>query len=131
MLPCSDLCSIIRGQFQLTSLVISFPVRKLHISRNSFPEGTIPDEIYEVETLESLQISYNGFGGSILPDVGNLGELKEFWAGSNDITGQSHFELPLQSSFLYTTNDDLTPFTKLFFINRNHSHRDCATYQAH
>lgn len=88
---------------------------KLHISRNSFLEGAISDEIYEVSTLESLQISFNGFGGSILPDVGNLVELKEFWAGSNDFTGQSHLELPFHPSLLYTANYYLTPFTKLFF----------------
>ena len=60
---------------------------QLHISRNSFPEGDIPDEIYNIETLESLAMSYNGFGGTISSDISTLKNLKEFWSSYNDITG--------------------------------------------
>ncbi|KAL7543177.1 hypothetical protein ACHAXR_012471 [Thalassiosira sp. AJA248-18] len=62
-------------------------LKKLHIGRNSFPEGTIPDELYSITTLESLGIGYNNFEGSISPDIGNLNDLEEFWAGLNDLTG--------------------------------------------
>lgn len=33
-------------------------------------------------------MAYNGFGGSISADVAKLTQLKDFWAGSNDITGK-------------------------------------------
>ena len=58
------------------------------MTRNSFPEGDIPGELYEVTTLESLAMSYNGFEGSISSDIVRLSNLQEFWAGSNDITGE-------------------------------------------
>lgn len=60
---------------------------QLHISRNSFPEGDIPGELYLVTSLQSLAMSYNGFEGSISSDIIRLSNLEEFWAGSNDITG--------------------------------------------
>ncbi|KAL7553700.1 hypothetical protein ACHAWF_017020 [Thalassiosira exigua] len=60
---------------------------KLHIARNSFPDGTIPSELYDISTIESLAIGFNGFSGSISPDIAKLKNLKEFWAGNNDITG--------------------------------------------
>lgn len=71
----------------LTGVGMAPSLKKLHISRNSFSEGDIPDELYSIATLESLQISYNGFEGSISPNIADLSNLKEFWAGSNDITG--------------------------------------------
>ena len=60
---------------------------QLHISRNSFPEGDIPEELYDVTTLTSLALTWNGFEGSISPKVKNLVNIEEFWAGNNDITG--------------------------------------------
>jgi len=68
-------------------------LKKLHISRNSFPEGNIPDELFSIKTLESLAISFNGFEGLISEDIADLTELKEFWAGSNDITGSIPIEM--------------------------------------
>lgn len=65
------------------------------MSRNSFPFDDIPDEIYDIDTLESLAISYNGFGGTISSDISSLVNLKEFWAGSNDITGGIPSEMGL------------------------------------
>jgi hypothetical protein len=61
---------------------------QLHISHNSFPEGSIPVELYSMETLELLDIGYNGFNGSLSGDIANLKNLQEFYAGGNDITGR-------------------------------------------
>ena len=61
---------------------------QLHISHNSFPKGSIPDELYSMVTLELLDIGYNGFTGSLPADIANLVNLKEFYAGGNDITGR-------------------------------------------
>jgi len=63
---------------------------QLHISRNSFPDGSIPDELYDIGTLESLVISSNGFEGSLSKHISKLSNLMQFWAGSNDITGNCH-----------------------------------------
>ena len=61
---------------------------KLHISRNSFPDGSIPAELYRLTDLTSLAISYNGFDGTIRPGISQLSSLQEFWSSSNDLTGQ-------------------------------------------
>lgn len=62
-------------------------LKKLRISHNTFPKGSIPDELYSIDTLELLDISYNGFSGSLPGDLTNLVNLQELYAGSNDITG--------------------------------------------
>ena len=76
-----------RDAIIFTNLTFHTTHIQLHISRNSFPEGDIPDEIYNIETLESLAMSYNGFGGTISSDISTLKNLKEFWSSYNDITG--------------------------------------------
>ena len=74
--------------FDENFLIDSFLPDQLHISHNSFPKGTIPAELYSIETLELLDISYNGFNGSLPGDIAKLANLQEFIAGGNDITGR-------------------------------------------
>lgn len=70
------------------SSFIYFLPNQLHISHNSFPKSKIPDELFSVHTLEVLDISYNGFSGTLPNDIVKLALLQGFSAGGNDITGR-------------------------------------------
>ena len=67
---------------------INYVTHQLYLSHNSFPKGSVPNELYSMETLELLDIGYNGFNGSLPSDIANLKNLQEFYAGGNDITGR-------------------------------------------
>jgi len=95
----------------LTSMdgISSAPVlKRLHIARNSFPAGSeIPDDLYSATSLTRLAMSYNGFEGTIKPDISNLRDLEEFWCSSNDITGSIPTEfggLPQLTSLVLNGN---------------------------
>lgn len=91
----------------------SSSLKKLEIQRNSFPDMGIPKELFSLVSLESLLIGFNGFSGkfhkslwlyfigliclnsffacfhtgSLAADIGNLTNLKEFRASSNELVG--------------------------------------------
>jgi len=61
-------------------------LKELHLTGSSL-EGTIPDQIYALTSLEGFYANYNSFTGSISDKVGQLTELKYLFLFDNDIAG--------------------------------------------
>ncbi|KAK9209708.1 hypothetical protein WN944_002076 [Citrus x changshan-huyou] len=49
--------------------------------------GTIPSELGDLSSLQTLDLSFNWFSGEIPEALGNLAELEELWLKNNFLTG--------------------------------------------
>ena len=50
-------------------------------------EGTLPQELYALESLEWLYLQSNRFNGNISPEIGNLKNLRRLLFRLNDFSG--------------------------------------------
>jgi Leucine-rich repeat (LRR) protein len=74
--------STLEGIGQATSL------RVLHLHMNSFGWQPIPDEMFDLISLEDLDLSDSMFGGTLSSKVGQLVNLKRLSLVGNAISGQ-------------------------------------------
>lgn len=60
-------------------------LRELHATNNEIVE--IPDEVYELASLQSLFVSFNSITGTISSMISKLSNLKQLYLFGNHITG--------------------------------------------
>lgn len=68
-------------------------LRVLHLHKNSFGGQEIPDELFDLTSLEDLNLSDSMFGGTLSSKVGQLVNLKRFSLVGNAVTGQIPAEI--------------------------------------
>jgi len=118
---------ILDGIGQATSLKL------LHLHQNSFGWQPIPDELFNLASLEELDLSESMFGGTLSSKVGQLVNVQKLSLVDNAITGQipdeignlmSVRELDLSGNNWYgklpTTVSGLTSLTS-FKLNNPHA----------
>lgn len=81
------LVTSLEGIGQATSL------RVLHLHKTSFGWKTIPDEVYDLNALEDLNLADSMLGGTLSSKIGQLTKLKRFTVAGNAITGQIPTEI--------------------------------------
>ena len=83
-------------------------LKLLHLHRNSFGFKAIPEELYDLSGLTSLDLSDSRFGGTLSSSLGKLSKLQDLNLVGNDISGQIPSEIrsltDLKSLFL--SNND-------------------------
>jgi len=76
------------GQLAETSIT------ELFLSANNL-EGSIPDSIYNVGSIETLMISHNSLTGQLSPDIAKLTKLRSFRVYGNNLSGEIPSEIGL------------------------------------
>jgi hypothetical protein len=60
--------------------------------------GTLPSDLFELETLEQIDLSWNFFVGTLPTSVGKLNNLSLFEGNGNDFHGALPTEIGLLSN---------------------------------
>jgi Leucine-rich repeat (LRR) protein len=55
---------------------------------NNALQGTLPDEIYQLSSLEELLLNYNNFTGSLSTRIGQLQNLQLLYMYQNELSGE-------------------------------------------
>jgi Leucine-rich repeat (LRR) protein len=84
------------GLMSLEGISSAVKLRALHVTNNKIQE--IPDELYSMDHLESLFLSFNLIAGPVSPKLGQLTNLKEFYVFGNLLTGMIPSQVGLMSS---------------------------------
>jgi hypothetical protein len=71
-------------------------LKALHVTNNQIKN--IPDELYSMDQLESIFLSFNMIAGTISPEVGQLTNLKELYLFGNLLTGKIPTQVGLMTS---------------------------------
>ena len=84
-------------------------LESLDLSYNQL-NGSIPSELSNLSSLKGLDLSYNQLSGSIPPDLGNLSNLVDLWLLFNELSGSIPSELGNLASldFLNISNNQLS-----------------------
>ena len=61
-------------------------LRELHITDCDLT-GTLPNDVYDLESLEQIYLAYNYFDGTLSPRIGELVNLTDFYAYNNEFSG--------------------------------------------
>lgn len=62
-------------------------LKSLHLTNNAL-QGTLPDEIYQLTSLEELLLNYNNFTGSLSTRIGQLQNLQLLYMYQNGLSGE-------------------------------------------
>ena len=73
------------GVNSLVGVARASKLRALHVTNNHIT--TIPSEVYQMQNLESLFISFNALSGTISRKIGQMSNLKELYMFGNKLTG--------------------------------------------
>jgi Leucine-rich repeat (LRR) protein len=73
------------GLHSISGVSRASKLRALHVTNNLLT--SIPDELYDMPTLESLFISFNSITGSLSTRLGQLKNIKELYMFGNHLTG--------------------------------------------
>jgi hypothetical protein len=73
---------------------VSKKLLELHLARNQF-NGTIPDDIFELDQLKEIYLNNNHFGGRIPTNIGKMIGLTELEIWNNRLTGVLPSEIGL------------------------------------
>jgi len=104
----------------------SLPLTALRLGGNSFDQGPIPDFLYNMVTLEELDLSFSNLQGPISDDIGNLVNLRELRLASNFLTGsepagiaalENLETLSLSNNFMTGGLDFVTGLSNLMFLD--------------
>ena len=79
--------SSLKGIAQATSLTA------LHLHKNSFSWGTIPEELFDLTSLIDLNLSDSMFSGALSSKIGNLKNLVSLSLVGNSLSGQIPSEI--------------------------------------
>ena len=82
---------------------------KLHITDCAL-QGSIPHEIFGLNTLKELYANYNGFRKNIPSTIGNLSGLTHLFLYANEITGTlpKEFEKLTKMKYLVLSDNDMS-----------------------
>lgn len=93
-------------------------LRVLHLKHNYHIDGTIPEGIYELTKLKTLDMSFTGLTGKLSPKVGQLTELDSLnlWTGPWDLRKSGNF-LPNPRRLSGELPKELGKLTKARYIS--------------
>ncbi|KAL1205763.1 Receptor like protein 24 [Cardamine amara subsp. amara] len=82
------LTACLSGPLKSNSSLFQFhELRYLDLSKNSFTLSSVPSEFGNINKLEVLSLSSNGFFGQVPPTISNLTWLTELYLDKNKLTG--------------------------------------------
>lgn len=67
-------------------------LRYLNLNKNQI-EGPLPDEVFDLDKLETLYVAFNQLSGTMPTLIGKLTRLEELYTFSNELTGPLPSEL--------------------------------------
>ena len=73
------------GLSSLTGIARATGLKELHATNNDLV--SLPDEIFDMGSLEALFLSFNGIIGTISRNIGNLSNLRQLYLYGNRLTG--------------------------------------------
>jgi Leucine-rich repeat (LRR) protein len=84
------------GLTSLEGISNAIKLKALHVTNNKIKQ--FPDELYTMDHLESLFLSFNLIAGTISPKIGQLTSLKELYIFGNLMTGRIPTQVGVMSS---------------------------------